>query len=92
MLRQVKAAALVRLYGVTEYQRAAMEKLQGGSCALCGTKPATRLVVDHDHDTGRVRGLLCQWCNRSFATKRSTSALINRLVEYLSADFDGRNL
>lgn len=37
---------------------------QGGICAICGRKPeGQRLVVDHDHKSGRVRGLLCRSCN-----------------------------
>lgn len=41
--------------------RAKLMDLQAGKCALC---PATRrLSVDHDHDTGFARGLLCQSCN-----------------------------
>ena len=39
---------------------------QGGGCAICGNAPKTRrLHVDHDHKTGKVRGLLCHRCNRA---------------------------
>jgi hypothetical protein len=52
--------------GVTVEQYDAMLAAQGGGCAICGTKPKTRrLDVDHDHKTGRVRGLLCHRCNRA---------------------------
>src|SRR5437867_13162633 len=38
---------------------------QGGGCAICDRPPKTRrLDVDHDHRTGKVRGLLCHRCNR----------------------------
>jgi Autographiviridae endonuclease VII len=38
---------------------------QGGVCAICGRPPKTRrLDIDHDHETMRVRGLLCHRCNR----------------------------
>jgi hypothetical protein len=44
---------------------------QGGGCALCGRKPKTRrLDVDHDHRTGKIRGLLCQRCNRAVPSER----------------------
>jgi len=39
---------------------------QGGGCAICGNPPKTRrLDTDHDHRTGKVRGLLCHRCNRA---------------------------
>src|SRR5437899_4206973 len=42
---------------------------QGGGCAICGNAPKTRrLHVDHDHKTGKVRGLLCHRCNRRLDT------------------------
>lgn len=52
-----------RTYGPdAEYDR--MLKRQGGRCGGCGAVPRTkRLAVDHNHKTGRVRGLLCDSCN-----------------------------
>lgn len=39
---------------------------QRGVCKLCGAAPTTkRLAVDHCHETGRIRGLLCFMCNRN---------------------------
>lgn len=53
-------------YGITEAQYQCLLVGQNGVCALCGSPPKTRrLAVDHDHQTGRVRGLLCDPCNRS---------------------------
>lgn len=51
-------------YGVSKSIWEDMLYRQGGHCALCN-KPAT--VVDHDHKTGKVRGLLCHGCNRQIA-------------------------
>ncbi|MDQ1713038.1 MAG: hypothetical protein QOE45_2488 [Frankiaceae bacterium] len=48
-------------YGITEAEVAAMIEAQGGGCAICRVKPAEH--VDHDHETGVVRGILCFTCN-----------------------------
>jgi hypothetical protein len=52
--------------GVTDDEYARLLAAQDGHCALCPNTPKTRrLHVDHDHATGRVRGLLCYRCNRA---------------------------
>jgi hypothetical protein len=52
-----------RTHGVTPDEYAARVRTQGGVCPLCGRIPEKALVVDHDHGTGAVRGLLCDRCN-----------------------------
>jgi hypothetical protein len=60
--RKPRAAQL----GVTDAEYDRLLAAQGGGCAICGNPPKTRrLHVDHDHKTGRVRGLLCHRCNRA---------------------------
>lgn len=57
---------LIQNYGVTLEQYDAMAALQNNQCAICGGGPNgshSRLVVDHDHKTNQVRGLLCAMCN-----------------------------
>jgi endogenous inhibitor of DNA gyrase (YacG/DUF329 family) len=71
--------ALKSLYGITVDDYDHMFALQGGVCAICKDVCGTgrRLCVDHDHNTGRVRGLLCMSCNQKLGwfEKHKDSAL-----------------
>lgn len=70
-----------RVYGITieDYDR--MLEEQGGLCAICRNPPITyRLAVDHDHDTGAVRGLLCPPCNRALEKYIYLSGNINEYI------------
>lgn len=64
-----RAYKLLRNYGITDHQYAALLAAQDGGCALCGqpqnsgNSRTKELVVDHDHDNDHVRGLLCTTCN-----------------------------
>jgi len=58
------------LYGVSKEQYAEMLKRHNKRCGICRQKPKKgekRLGIDHDHSTGRIRGLLCQRCNLGLA-------------------------
>ena len=60
-----RAAVLRRIYGLTTENYMKMEIEQKGVCAICSKVCSSGKVlgVDHDHSTGRVRGLLCTNCN-----------------------------
>jgi len=61
---------------------------QGAACALC-LAPQTsgaRLCIDHCHDTGKVRGLLCATCNSAIGLLGDTAERVQRAVEYLRGD------
>ena len=63
-----------------------MLKSQGGCCSICDktrNKNGTRLCVDHDHKTGKVRGLLCHDCNTSLGKMNDDLDLLYRAVSYL---------
>lgn len=76
--------ALVRKYGMKEGEYAEMLARQGGVCALCGKRPGrTRLAVDHDHATGRIRGLLHPRCNRALGPFESSTDSLTRLWVYV---------
>lgn len=65
----VRRWRLESLYGITPEDFDKMAEAQNGKCAICGKVPDranpnhSRLKIDHDHDTGIVRGLLCNRCN-----------------------------
>ncbi len=59
----VFARNLKRDYGLSVDRYNAMLEFQGGDCAICGKPMTGRKNVDHDHITGKVRGLLCSGCN-----------------------------
>ena len=59
---------------------------QGGFCAICGiehTETPKRLAVDHNHNTGKVRGLLCSNCNRAIGLLQDNPGLLRKAADYL---------
>jgi hypothetical protein len=68
---------------VEEYEKRLKE--QNGGCAICGTAPTKerRLCVDHDHETGVIRGLLCYSCNIALGHFQDSRSLLQRAVDYL---------
>src|SRR5262245_30768892 len=69
------------LYKLTQSEYERMVREQRGRCACCGR--ARSLVVDHDHETGRVRGLLCTPCNSAIGSLGDTAAGLLRALAYL---------
>ena len=63
-----------------------MIEAQGGVCAACHEEPATQ--VDHDHKTGKVRGILCDGCNGGIALFDEDIALMERAVRYLNGELE----
>ncbi len=78
----------MKLYGITLEQYEEMLEAQGGVCKICGDPPPTGrkkyLSVDHCHQTGRVRGLLCTQCNTRLAWIEEHG---NAVRDYLDAHY-----
>lgn len=76
-------------YGMTTTDYDHLHRKQGGVCAICGQPPRNtskktkRLHVDHDHKTGKVRGLLCDGCNRGLGGFRDSVGTLSNAIEYL---------
>jgi hypothetical protein len=71
------------LYGITQEDYREMNEKQSGRCAICQTIPEKRLVVDHCHNTGRVRGLLCYDCNHGLGKFRDNVEFLLEAASYL---------
>jgi hypothetical protein len=58
---------------------------QGGTCAICHKAPPShrRLAIDHDHKTGKIRGLLCNGCNLGIGLFHDSVDLLEKSVLYL---------
>jgi hypothetical protein len=75
---------LKRKYGLTTDEYEGLLASQGGRCAICGNPDADN--VDHDHETGKVRGILCFKCNVAIGLVDEDSDRARRAAEYLERD------
>ena len=91
-----RGSHLKQKFGITRGDYKDMMEAQGGTCAICNGKNAVRkrttfgnkpftiaLAVDHNHKTGKVRGLLCNSCNTSLGKFKDDITLLKRAIEYL---------
>lgn len=82
---------LRRAYGFSFIEYNTLLAIQGGTCAICH-KPdpcGRRLSVDHSHETGRVRGLLCLHCNRAIGLVQDNPETLRSAADYI--DFHANN-
>jgi hypothetical protein len=78
----------LKTYGLTEEMYQAMLARQKGRCAICRKKPRGKhtdaiLHVDHCHETGEVRGLLCSHCNKGLGYFHDQPKMLRRAARYL---------
>lgn len=79
------------LYKITQADYLAILKAQNSSCAICGkhytdnkvSDSVDFLSVDHCHDTGGIRGLLCNQCNRALGMFRDSQDLLYKAYKYI---------
>jgi superfamily II DNA helicase RecQ len=83
-----RSYSLKNLYGLTLEQFEEMKNAQEGSCKICKTHESNlkrRLFVDHCHETGYVRGLLCQSCNTMIGNAKDNILVLQSAINYLSS-------
>lgn len=87
---KTRRSNLKQSYGITLEEYDAMLAAQGGVCGACGGVETGRnaygvvsLAVDHDHETGKIRGLLCMKCNRALGLIGDSIEAAKNLLRYL---------
>lgn len=73
----------VSTFGLTRDEYVALVERHAGRCGVCGIE--ARLSVDHNHKTGRVRGLLCTQCNFMIGHGKDDSEVLRKAAVYLEA-------
>lgn len=77
----------IRKYGLTQDGYEALFNSQGRQCAICGAaEPGSKFdwAIDHCHEHGFVRGILCHHCNR-IVHKRATPHILRKAANYLAS-------
>jgi hypothetical protein len=82
---ELRAKSRLAAYGLTKEGYDRMLAQQHGACAICKRQPQETLCIDHDHDTGQVRGLLCRKCNLGLGFFDDSPSLLRSAAAYLEA-------
>jgi len=77
----------MKKYGISPKDYDKFFKEQNGRCAICNvhqSEVTRRFDIDHNHDTGKVRGLLCYNCNRALGLFKDSTKIVSKAFEYLA--------
>lgn len=91
---KVRALRLKNSYNLTLDQYNKMLEMQNKSCAICrrhSSEFKRTLSVDHDHETGEVRGLLCSPCNTAIGLFRENLVIIKLAASYIEKHNNTKN-
>lgn len=86
-----RAANLMKKFGMTVAEYDALLEAQQSACAICRSSEPRgrgRFHVDHDHNTGTVRGLLCNECNAGLGKFKDDPQLLEAAMTYLARPID----
>ena len=78
----------LKKYGLSEEDYIQLCKTQNYKCKICGvseTELQKKLCIDHDHKTGKVRGLLCNNCNLALGYFKDDIPAIKKAIDYLNS-------
>lgn len=77
----IRNRMLKNKYNISQNDYLIMVTKQNGLCKICGKKCS--LVIDHDHETGQIRGLLCDRCNLGLGNFKDNPLLLINAIEYI---------
>lgn len=89
---EIRYKNIKRNYGLSKEEFCFLEQEQNGKCAICDkeetyidfrTNKIKNLAIDHCHDTGQVRGLLCKKCNTAIGLLGDSSLIVKKALQYL---------
>lgn len=85
LLPKMNANRFFKKYGITQEEAKSLLDSQGGNCAICETEdPGIKgWCIDHCHDTGKVRGVVCGTCNSGMGLLKDNPKLLERAASYL---------
>jgi hypothetical protein len=90
LIERTRWRHLQRKYGISRGEYETLLLAQRGVCAICGTSEPGRknwnFAVEHDHTTGRVRGLTCHPCNVGLGVFKDSPALLREAANYLEGN------
>ena len=83
-IERARMLSLKRNYSISIEEYNELFTKQGGVCAICGRESKKSLGVDHEHKTGKVRGLLCSNCNTAIGQLNDDPKLLLKAIAYLT--------
>ena len=86
VLTRNKWSRVKSIYGITQDEYNVLYDAQGGCCAICGDHQIDLnrpLHIDHNHETGKIRGLLCNKCNFILGLSNENKEILQNCIAYL---------
>lgn len=83
---RVRDWGLKRRHGITHEEYVRLLEKQGGTCAICGGPANSKdgfFHIDHSHATGKIRGILCHFCNTGLGSMRDSIDILKAAILYL---------
>jgi hypothetical protein len=92
----IREYRLKKAYGIDRNEYLSLLQSQGGKCPICGNSTpggkGQTFVVDHDHKTGNIRGLLCHKCNTAIGLMKDNPHVLRGAIDYLDPKFVGKSV